>query len=177
MDSFLLLLLGALFVCSAVDGQFQRSYPYLSFLGDTLPDHAYVDISLIGVEQSGSDSVQCHTNLVTCCREEHGDGRGDWFTPDNNRLPFPTRLQLVFEDREEMRVDLRNRNASSPIGLYRCDIDVVGVGASEKKSLYVGLYTAGHGENIHNIYIICLLRSLKIIIVFKRILRVDDCVC
>ena len=37
----------------------QTEYPYVSFMGETLPNHAYVDLSLVGNDDSGSDSVQC----------------------------------------------------------------------------------------------------------------------
>ena len=44
-----------------------HTFPYVSFLGQTLANHSYVDLSLVGDDLSGSDSVQCHTDLGTCC--------------------------------------------------------------------------------------------------------------
>ena len=38
-----------------------------SFMGETLPNHGYVDLSLVGDTLDGSDSVQCQTDLATCC--------------------------------------------------------------------------------------------------------------
>ena len=58
------------FVCvlwSLVEVQSQTGYPYVSFMGESLPNHAYVNFSLVGNDHSGSDSVQCHTDLSTCC--------------------------------------------------------------------------------------------------------------
>ena len=58
-----------------------QSFPYVSFHGQTLANHSYVDLSLVGDDGSGSDSVQCHTDLSTCCSGE--SGFSSW------RLVFP----------------------------------------------------------------------------------------
>ena len=50
-------------------------------MGETLPNNAYVDLSLVGDDDSGSDSVQCHTDLNTCCTGTQGIHRGDWIPP------------------------------------------------------------------------------------------------
>ena len=59
---------------------------------------------------------------------------------------------FVFEDREAQRVDLRQRNASFPTGIFRCTIDVrvEGEGDPVKKSVYVGLYSNGSGKYDHD---------------------------
>ena len=69
-------------LCSLVEVHSQTEYPYVSFKGVILPNNAYVDLSLVGNDDSGSDSVQCHTNLDTCCSDAQGDYRGDWIPPD-----------------------------------------------------------------------------------------------
>ena len=66
----------------------QHTVPYVSFMGQTLVNHSYVDISQVGNDVSGSDSVQCHTDLSTCCSGAQGPHRGDWYFPDGNRLLF-----------------------------------------------------------------------------------------
>ena len=67
-----------------------QTVSYVSFMGETLLNHAYVDLSLVGNDGSGSDSVQCHTDLDSCCIGAQGDHRGDWFPPDSEmRVPFP----------------------------------------------------------------------------------------
>ena len=57
-------------------------------MGQTLANHSYVDISLVRDDSSGSDSVQCITDLDTCCTNTDGPYRGDWYFPDGTRLPF-----------------------------------------------------------------------------------------
>ena len=60
-----------------------QTVPYVSFMSQTLANHSYVDISLVGRPESGGDSVQCHTDLTTCCSGTEGSHRGDWYFLDN----------------------------------------------------------------------------------------------
>ena len=135
---------------SLVEVHSQTEYPYVSSMGETLPNHAYVNLSLVGHDGSGSDSVRCHTDLVTCCTGSQGPHRGDWFPPDSEmRLPFSRDGADIYEDRGAQRVDLRRRNnADMPSGIYHCHIatnavhddnDIVSV----RESVYVGLYATG----------------------------------
>ena len=48
---------------------------------------------IVGDETSGSDSVQCLTDLSTCCSGNEGPHRGDWYFPDGIRLPFTGELR------------------------------------------------------------------------------------
>ena len=125
-----------------------QTIPYVSFMNQTLTNHSYVDLSLVGDDPSGSDSVQCITDLSSCCSGTEGQHRGDWYFPNGTRLPFPT---YIFESRGSQRVDLRRRNnTNSPtVGIYRCDIptndvhDAIDI--SVRDTIYVGLYTASGG--------------------------------
>ena len=123
----------------------QTEYPYVSFMGETLPNHAYVDLSLVG--SSGSDSVQCHTDLRTCCHSNQGVHRGDWIPPDGEQnLPFANNASAdIYEVRGYKRVDLRSRNnADMPSGIYHCDIAVHDDdNITVRESVYVGLYASG----------------------------------
>ena len=101
----------------------------------------------MGCDPSGSDSVQCHTDLRTCCTSTHGPHRGDWFFPNGTRLPFS---RDIYENRGSERVALsRRNNADSPVGIYRSDIPTRAVHSDTDNSLrarvYVGLYTASGG--------------------------------
>ena len=122
--------------------------PYVSFLENHVPNHDYVDLSQVGNDDSGSDSVQCITDLNTCCGGHQGEHRGDWFFPDGTRLQFSG---AIYEDRNAQRVDLRRENnATSPVGIYRCDIPTnavhVDISNSVRDTVYVGLYTASGGD-------------------------------
>ena len=124
-----------------------QTFPYVSFLGDIIPNHGYVDLIEVGSNDDSSDSVQCITDLSTCCSNTEGDHRGDWYFPDGTRLGF---TGDIFEGRGPQRVVLRRiNNANSPVGIYRCDIQTEAVhhetNTSVRDTLYVGLYNASEG--------------------------------
>ena len=124
-----------------------QTFPYISFNGQTLANHFYLDLSLVGNDSSGSDSVQCHTDLSTCCSGEQGPHRGDWYFPNGTRLPFPGNGG-IFQTRWHKTVYLRHRShVTSATGIYRCDIPTNTVfgydDTSVRDTVYVGLYTAG----------------------------------
>ena len=137
-----------LFLFFLVEVQSQ-TVPYITFLGTILLNHSYVDLSLVGNYRSENNTLQCHTDLATCCRVEHGIHRGDWFAPGSDtRLPFYREGGDIFEDRQAQVVHLRRRhNPIGPSGIYRC---VVATNATHNDSngfigeiVYVGVYANG----------------------------------
>lgn len=117
---------------------YSQTFPYVSFMGQTLANHSFVDLSLVG--SVDSDSVQCHTDLATCCSATQGPHRGDWFFPDGVRLPFSGD---IFEFRGAQTVHLRRINsATSPSGIYRCNIPTAD-GIFVRETIYLGAYTSG----------------------------------
>ena len=137
----------------------QQTFPYISFNGTTLANHSYVNLSLVGNDiATSSDSVQCHTDLTTCCTRGDGVHRGDWYFPDGTRLPFSGDgydIRLFYENRTAQIVDLRRRNnPTSPVAIYRCDIptnaDHHAADISVRDApVYVGLYAASGGKQPH----------------------------
>ena len=128
-----------------------QSFPRLSFSGQTpLANNSYVDLSQVGNVLSGSDSVQCITDLATCCSGSQGSHRGDWYFPDRTKLRFSDDGGDIYEVRGDQRVDLRRRNnADSPTGIYRCDIATNA--DSDGDTVYVGLYTASGGMRMRRL--------------------------
>ena len=137
---------------SLVEVYSQQIFPYVSFMGQTLANHSYVDLSLVG---DIGNTVQCHTDLNTmcsgqcdtsCCTESEGTHRGDWYFPNGNRLQFSDSSD-IYERRNNMRVDLRCTGAAFPSGLYRCDISTNNVhndtDSSVRDTVYIGLYASG----------------------------------
>ena len=119
-------------------------------MGQTLANHSYVNLSLVGYDDSGSDSVHCITDLERCCSSVQGWHRGDWCFPDGTRLWFSNGPGDIFQSRGSQRVALHLRNtAISPVGIYRCDIPTDAVHSdtvnSVRDTVYVGLYTASGG--------------------------------
>ena len=131
---------------SLVEVHCQTEFPYVSFMNETLPNHGYVDLTLVGNPRR-DPSVQCHTDLITCCGSPQGVHRGDWYFPNGDRLPFPAQGD-IHEARLAQRVDIRrDNNANSPSGIYRCDISTDAVhhetNTSVRDTVYVGLYATG----------------------------------
>ena len=122
-------------------------FPYVSFMDQTLANHSYVDLTLVGRPDVSGPSVECHTDLTTCCGGSDGVHRGDWYFPDGTRLPFPQSTG-IFEAREFQRVDLRSNQDGFTSGIYRCEIPTIAVhdvnDTSVRDTIYVGLY-ANHG--------------------------------
>ena len=138
MDSRFVLSLSLL--CSLqVDCQ---TFPYVSFsMGAGLPNHSYVDLGTVGIVYI--TSVWCRTDLETCCRNDEGPHRGQWFFPDG--VALQTNGDIYVFDKPQ-RVELRRANsANSPTGIYRCEIPTNAVhddtDISVRATVYVGLYT------------------------------------
>ena len=144
--SSLILLLPLLLVpLLLVEVQCQQAFPYISFMGESLADHSYVDISEVG---TGNDSVQCHTDLATCCGPAQGPHRGDWYFPSGYRLSFPSSGNDIVESREAQRVELHHNRGTGPTGIYHCDIATVAVNGNYyyRETVYLGLYTSIGGK-------------------------------
>ena len=123
-----------------------QTFPFVSFMEQTLADHSYVDISQVGTE---SDTVQCRTDLSTCCSSNQGIHRGDWYFPNGTRLPLPGGVNPIIESRQAQRVELRRTSSTvmRPTGIYRCDIATVAVHDNGmRETVYVGLYTSDGGK-------------------------------
>ena len=116
-----------------------QTFPRLTFGNDiVIPNHGYVDLGLMGI--SFANSVQCHTDLSTCCTSQEGNHRGQWYFPDGQPVTRGDDVDFYQSNRSKA-VDLRRRNdATSPTGIYRCEIPTIVV--NEGVSVYVGLYTS-----------------------------------
>ena len=138
-----------LFLLSLVEVHCQQTFPYVSFMGQALVNHSYVDLNTVGNSSNGSNSVQCHTDLSTCCSGSQGFHRGDWCFPNGTRLPF---YGDMYRARQAQRVDLHRTTATGPTGIYRCGIATNAVHDdtdifSVRDTVYVGLYTTGLGTD------------------------------
>ena len=134
MSSIFLNLFLLSFAFYLVEAQSQRIFPYVSFMGLRLSNHSYHLSRSLGQV----DSVQCHTDLRTCCTPSQGPHRGDWYMPNGANM---------YESRAALRVDLLHNNSIPQSGIYRCDIptnivhDDADISVWER--VYVGLYASG----------------------------------
>ena len=123
-----------------------QEYPYVSFNGMVLSNHSYVNLLLVNDTESGS--VQCHTDLQTCCRDTNGIHRGDWFFPNGSVLGFISSDDDIVEFRGFQRVDIRRGNNGSASGIYHCSIATFASvpiidDPLVPEHVYVGLYDSG----------------------------------
>ena len=129
-----------------------QTTPYLTFMGEILPNHSYVNLSLVG-DYAIYNEVVCHTDLDTCCNNGYGPDRGDWYFPNGDRLPFPGSRHPLFERRLHQGVELYrgDESGSAPSGIYRCDIETIAVNSdnnTDRETVYVGLYESGGDHSI-----------------------------
>ena len=126
----------------------QQTFPYVSFMGQTLVNHSYVDFSTVGSASDNSDSVVCHTDLYSCCSGGQGPHRGDWYFPDGiSVLPYYLGPSApIYLGRTAQIAVIRRTTATGPTGIYRCDIPTVAVhdntDISVRDTIYVGLYVS-----------------------------------
>ena len=126
-----------------------QTVPYVSFMGTNLTNHSYVNLTLVGNTPDGSDSVQCHSDLDTCCGGPGYSDRGDWYLPNGTRLKFNGDPGDIYEFRRAQGVHLRRRNNGDISGIYRCTIETNAVhNESGWENVYAGLYASG-GECTH----------------------------
>ena len=119
-----------------------EEYPQVTFMGNNLANHSYLDLSLVGT--SDSDSVKCHTDVETCCSAGQGLNRGDWTFPNGTRLPSSGD---IYQRCYAQRVVLYS-NSGGESGIYRCNIAVNTGHGIIKGFYYIGLYQS-EGEYNH----------------------------
>ena len=150
-NSKMLFLLLLSLLWSLVEVHSQTEYPYVSFMGENLANHSYVDLTQVGtVTSDPGNIVRCITDLGTCCGSGQGVHRGDWYFPDGVKVPLASPSIDIIVRRDAEQVALRRRNnATSPSGVYHCDIptDAVhdDVDPSVRETVYVGLYASEGG--------------------------------
>ena len=118
-----------------------QTAPYITFMDNNISNHSYVDLNTVWREEH--NTVQCHTDLSTCCSATQGPDRGDWYFPNGNKLPFSGETD-VHERRRDQLVVLRYTGRGGTSGIYRCDIETSTVNDNDgNETVYVGLYTSG----------------------------------
>ena len=146
--SALILLISIL--CSLMEVHSQTEYPYVSFMGVNLPNHAYVDLTTVGDDNSDpGNNVRCHTDLYSCCSSQ-GVHRGDWYFPNGSALVNAGGSGDIYKRRGYQVIHLRRRNtATSPSGIYHCEIPTEAVNDDVNtifgETVYVGLYPPSGG--------------------------------
>ena len=151
MKITIILLLLSLILSLVMDVQSQTA-PYISFMGEILPNHAYVDLTAVGNDiDNPGNSLRCETDLFTCCTGSQGFHHGNWYFPYGIRVFFSVNGGDIYI-REGFRVvHLRRRNNPTlQTGIYRCEIPTVAVNDDQDyalgESVYVGLFLSDQGN-------------------------------
>ena len=128
-----------------------QAAPYVSFMGDILPNHAYVDLTTVWEDITASgDTVRCNTDLFTCCSGSNNFHRGELYFPNGNALSDSGGSGDIYRLRGAQVIHLRRRNnAMSPSGIYRCEIPTIAdnddADTINGETVYVGLYPPNEG--------------------------------
>ena len=70
----------------------------------------------------GNDALLCVTNLTACCGSPgNGSAKGNWFFPNETRIPSLDSHWEFYRKRGNMTVVL-NRRRGGVEGIYRCEI-------------------------------------------------------
>ena len=135
-----------------------QTAPYLTFNDSVIPNHTYVDLSLM--MYPGNDDVNytsttviCHTDLTTCCRDV-GSSLANWYFPDGDTLPGAgsnnvNQVPITQRKRNQLvRLQRGPTGAISdiPDGIYHCDIETMAVNSADntaQETVYVGVYGSG----------------------------------
>lgn len=121
-----------------------QTFPYVSFRSASLLNHSYIDFNLVGDDLDGSDSVQCHTDLGTCCRGNDPND-GNWYSPQRMVIGPTEVMGNISVMKAFKRVDLRRRGNEVISGIYECIVDIMDGQNFAKGATYVGLYSETNG--------------------------------
>ena len=151
MKCLLVFLLSLL--CSLMEVHSQTEYPYISFMGVNLSNHAYVDLTTMGNDISDTGNTMiCHTDLNTCCISSQGIHCGSWYFPNGTELQTQNPNDDIIIKWEPQSVHIRCRNnPTSPSGIYQGEIETVAVNDIDVNNIkgetvYVGLYPPNEGN-------------------------------
>ena len=98
--------------------------PYLTFMGEILPDHSHMNLSALGELNNVDNHVVCHTDLTSCCGGQGFNDRGYWYFhvlpgaagAADNPIVLSRGPQIV-------RLIHGTGSGDAPSGLYRCTIE------------------------------------------------------
>ena len=132
----------------------QTEAPYLTFMGETIPNNSYVHLRQVG--QGGTPAViSCNTKWSSCCR--NSSIYGGWSFPNGTALPDggigntnPSPIaQRWLDQKIRLQRGPSNSNISAiPSGIYHCDI---AISDSEMETFYVGIYESEGKLSAHGI--------------------------
>ena len=138
---------------SLVEVHSQTEYPYVSFMGENLPNHSYVDLTLVGGSKYYlwslhlliDNALHCVTDLDGCCSNDYGPYHGDWYFPDEEIVqPYDQLAESISVSTTHGNQTIylhRIKHTLAPSGIYHCEVAVYDdYYEAVNKTVYVGLY-------------------------------------
>ena len=115
----------------------------------SLRNTTYQNNSCVALEDigEGNDALLCVTNLTACCKPPYignGSASGNWFFPNETRIPSVGDKWEFYRTRGKMVVRL-NRRRGGVEGIYRCEIRD---SRNVNQTLYIGVYTTCSGKPV-----------------------------
>ena len=120
------------------------SFPGAGDVWFSLRNTTYQNNSIVILEDigEGDGALLCKTNQTACCRQPHSRAIGNWFFPNETRVPSSGAQWDIYRTRGQMVVLLHRRRGGVE-GIYRCEIpDTFGF----IQTIYIGVYSASTGE-------------------------------
>ena len=123
----------------------------------------YQNNSIVTLENIGEreNSLHCITEVTDCCRPPYTNAIGNWFLPNETRVPS-TSTQWDFHRTRGWRAVYLHRRRGGEEGIYRCEIPVPQSDAEDvTQTIFIGVYNASTGKppliNSCNQEMICLI--------------------
>ena len=111
-------------------------------VGLYLDGNQLANYSMVNLEDIGEDdcALICYTNSPGCCESPRA---GEWYFPNGLHVKIEGAMEDFYRDRKERTVRLNRRNnATSPTGIYCCDIP------GSNGDMCVEVYNLGDGKQI-----------------------------
>ena len=120
--------------------------PYITFIGERLPNNAFVNIQQIS-DAVDTSTLQCHTDLSECCSPSQHSHTGMWVLPNGAEVMHGQTVFGYTAIGTERRIDLTyNTLLNSPVeGVFKCTVSVFGT-PTVQQSVYVGIHSDNSGK-------------------------------
>ena len=111
----------------------------------SLRNTTYQNNSCVALEDigEGNDALLCVTNLTACCKP-NGSASGNWFFPNETRIPGDSSQWEFYRTRGKMVVHMCRRRGGVE-GIYHC---VIRDSRNVNQTLYIGVYTTSSGKPV-----------------------------
>ena len=112
---------------------------------------------MLGNALNGSNVLQCHTDLTTCCDPAvNGPAThtGQWVLPNGVVVDQSVSDYSVREGGQQIDLVFEGTSESAIAGMYRCDMPTNLTANVARESVYVGLFEDGQSKLTYTVEIL-----------------------